>query len=127
LTGGEECFFEVVASAGVRTTTSRSERFNVRRKPREAYILMPSNGSILVKSQSINFLGGGFSPDFGTPEFTEVQWTSSLDGFIGSGYHVAHYDLSAGRHKITLSVPDGLGGEASAIIFVTVRGEAEAA
>ena len=66
-------------------------------------------------------LGGGFSPDFETTDFDDVVWTSDRDGVIGTGYQVITHSLSAGRHRISIGFPDGLGGEASASVFVSFK------
>lgn len=84
LPGGNDCIFEVIASSGIRTSTARSERLDVARKPGAARILRPAPGSRFSHGEPVEFVGGAFSPDFGTSEFDEVLWTSNLDGVIGS-------------------------------------------
>jgi hypothetical protein len=120
LPGGERCLFEVVAYAGVRTVVAATDPFAVSQKPHKAHILSPESGATFKRGQTIVLLGGGFSPDFQTADFEDVVWTSNLDGVLGTGYEVTPNHLSVGRHRITLSLPDGLGGEASASVFVAV-------
>ena len=62
--------------------------------------------------------GGWFSPDFGITALNDVVWASNLDGVIG--YEVITHTLSVGRHRINLSLPGGLGGEAYAGMYIVV-------
>jgi hypothetical protein len=121
LPGGERCKFQVVASAGTRTALAETGTFSVPQKPRKVYILSPERDSTFRRGEPVVLLGGGFSPDFQTTDFEDVTWTSSIDGLMGVGYQVIVHTLSVGRHKITLSFPDGLGGEASGSIFVRIE------
>ena len=120
LAGGQRCKFQVCASAGVRTSVSETSAFAIARKPRVAYMLAPAPGTVFRLGTAIRFLGGGFSPDFGTSGFEDVVWASDRDGVIGTGYELLVHTLSAGRHRISLTLPDGLGDEASAASFITV-------
>ncbi len=122
LPGGEECMFQVVASSGVRTAVANTKPFAVPRKPRKGYILSPEKSGVTFRQgEEVVFLGGGFSPNFATTDFEDVVWTSDRDGVIGTGYQVITHLLSAGRHRISIGFPDGLGGEASASVFVTIK------
>jgi hypothetical protein len=121
LPGGERCVFQVVASSGIRTATATSEPIEVPLKPRRAEILAPADGTTVAQGDALELLGGGFSPDFETAEAEDVVWTSSRDGALGIGYQVVTEHLSPGRHRIALTVPDGLDGEARASVAVTVH------
>ena len=91
-------------------------------KPRKAYILSPDKSqTIYAKGQDVVLLGGGFSPDFESSDFDDVVWTSDRDGLIGTGYQVITNSLSSGRHRIQISLPDGLDGEALTSVFITIK------
>jgi hypothetical protein len=123
LPGGDRCKFQVVASSGIRTVTADSEYFSTAEKPRQAHILSPKPGVRFKQGELVVLQGGGFSPDFGMTDFDDVLWTSNRDGAIGVGYEVVTHTLSAGRHRITLTVPDGLGGEATTAASIEVAAE----
>jgi len=125
LPGGEECAFQVVASSGIRTVVTPTEFFAVPQKPRKAMILSPSADAIFTQGEQVVLRGIGFSPDFETAEFRDMVWNSNLEGVIGIGYEVITQALSVGRHRITLSIPDGLGEVASSGVFIEIepRGE----
>jgi hypothetical protein len=121
LPGGDDCRFQVVASRGIRTTVTESDPFAVPVKPVQAQVLDPRPDAVYREGEAVVLRGGGFSPDHETTRFDEVSWSSSVDGHLGVGYEHAVTTLSPGRHRITLSVPDGLGGEATSAVFIEVR------
>jgi hypothetical protein len=121
LPGGERCQFQVLASAGFRTATVESEPFSRPVLPRRALLVSPAAGEAFESSAAVALLGAGHSPDFGTPPPDEIIWTSNRDGFLGAGYELTLTDLSVGPHRISVSVPDGLGGEAVANVSIRVK------
>lgn len=121
LPGGDHCLFEVIATAGIRSATSRTKPEKIARKPRKAYILTPADKSTTIRQgEEIEFVGGGFSPEAGTTDFDEVTWYSDKDGLLGKGYQVFTNALSKGVHTVSLRFPNGLGKEASGSVSVTV-------
>jgi hypothetical protein len=121
LAGGEKCFFQVGASSGIRTRLAKTEAFTLPVKAASAHILLPVPNASFEVGEPVVLRGGGFSPDFGTTPFDNVLWSSRVDGHLGNGYEHVVSSLSCGRHRITLSVPDGLGGEATADVSIDVR------
>jgi hypothetical protein len=121
LPGGERCILQVVASAGIRTTTVETEPFAVEVKPRRAYIVSPDPDAFFREGDSVVLGGLGFSPDFGTATFEETVWTSNIAGFIGSGFEVITHTLARGVHMVRLGVADGLGGETSAQVQINIE------
>lgn len=120
LPGGEQAVLQVLASSGIRTAEATTHPLSVPRKPRNAYILSPEPGMRIMEGEPLVLQGGGFSPDFETSEFDEVLW--ACDGEkVGVGYEVVANRLEPGRHRVTLSVPDGIGAEAVASVTVTVE------
>src|SRR5215208_703168 len=120
LPGGERCLFQVVASGGIRTAVAETDPFAVPWEPRQAYILSPKPEAAFVEGEPVTLVGEGASSDFETTNIEDMVWTSSKDGHLGIGYEVITHTLSAGRHKIMLTVPDGLGGESSTSVFFEV-------
>jgi hypothetical protein len=120
LPGGDRCRFEVIASGGGQSASARSEPFGVPRKPRRAFLLAPRDGTTVAAGRPLLLRGGAFSPDAGTVAFDEVMWTSSRDGFLGTGYELSPRLSSVGHHEISLEFTDGLGGRGSAVVAVEV-------
>ena len=120
LPGGERCRFEVIVSSGLASSAVRSDAFEVPVKPRVAHLLSPRDGEEFAAGTPIHFAGGGHSPDHGMCDSDDVVWTSSLQGVLGTGHQFDRMDLRPGRHRITLSVPDGAHGEATASMTIRV-------
>jgi hypothetical protein len=111
---------QVLASAGFRTGVATSESFIVPRKPRKPSIISPSHGETFSQGDSVHLFGFAHSPE-GLAEAEDLIWSSSTNGFLGSGPEVIVHMLSIGRHRITLRTVDGYGSEASAEVTVTVQ------
>lgn len=121
LPGGPRCRVQVVAAAAIRTATAESEPFEVETQARKAYLVNPREPVTVTLGEMVTLQGDGFSPDQGMAPFTDVRWSSSQDGNLGIGYELATSNLSVGFHIITLSVPDGAGGLATATAQVTIE------
>jgi hypothetical protein len=52
---------------------------------------------------------------------SQMQWSSNLDGELGVGYDLTA-PLSAGRHQLTVTAPDGIGGTLSERAIIIVGG-----
>ena len=87
--------------------------------PSEVTIAAPSNGAGFEAGGSVTFSGIATDPEDGTLT-ANLEWRSSLDGFLGSGGSVTRTDLADGAHTITASVRDSTGQTRSARIRITV-------
>lgn len=121
LPGGEKCLFEVTAASGLSAVSAYSEPFEVRRKPRQVYIVSPQDGEVFYHGEPVTFAGGAYSPDFGVSSAEETRWESSIDGYLGSGHFFSVDSLSPGQHRISIQLRDGLHGEASAAVYIEVK------
>jgi hypothetical protein len=121
LRGGDHCIAQVVASAGLRTTVAQIEPFAVPIKPRKPYLLAPKPDAEFEVGVPITLLGGGYSPDFGVTSFESVIWhCESLEYHHRGHRHIIH-GLPEGRHRVTLSIDDGMGQEISQSVEILVR------
>jgi hypothetical protein len=120
LPGGEDCRARVVVSAGVRTAVAEIISFAVPIKPVHARIVAPVDGDQINSGDQLRLHGVGFSPDFGTTRSEDLVWTSTRDGLLGAGFETFIPNLSAGRHQIELTIPDGMGGKSVASVSVEV-------
>jgi len=114
LPGGNDCRFKVLVSTILRSASSETNSFQVETKARKAMISPIKNDSREIGTQfNIELAGCAHSPD-GCAEEEELQWFSSLDGYLGSGSHLMANNLKAGEHVISLVAPDGKNGETRA-------------
>ena len=103
--------------------TSDPITINVINQPPIAQIMYPSDGSTFYTSQKINLQGFGFDPE---DDNLLLKWVSDIDGFLGYGGNVwfpSVWDtpLTAGTHKITLTVEDVLGETSTDTITIYVN------
>ncbi len=85
-------------------------------------IVQPSQGALFMAGDLIDFEGSADDPDEGDLS-SDLTWTSSLDGAIGSGGSFSAV-LSEGAHVILASVTDidGNVGQAAVNLVVTPAG-----
>jgi len=119
LPGGDHCVLQVLCVADMRAGVAMSEPFRVPLKPNTVEILTPHNGDVFEPGQPVPLFGFTHS-SVGSSDPDGLNWSSSIDGFLGSGAQVVAHALTPGRHGITLSSEDGLGGEISTSIYVKV-------
>jgi hypothetical protein len=118
LPGGERCRFRAIGTAELQSATADTDPFELPRAPRRVFIDAPPDTcgipagpvalAALVDTRGL----GPIAPQ-------EIRWASSLDGDLGSGYLLTAY-LNEGRHEVSVTAPDGVGGmlEERAIIVV---------
>ena len=98
-------------------------------QPPTAAISAPANNTSVVQGTSISFAGTGTDPEDGALSGTSLQWTSSINGSIGSGTSFSITTLSVGTHTITLTATDSKGatGTATRTVIVTAPNQAPTA
>ena len=118
---GASCRFRVVASDGVNTGVAESDSFTVLRKPPDARIAFPATDTAFPQLGQLVWLQGYvFDPDDGYLDDNVVSWASDVDGFLGNGSDLPVYDLSEGRHEITMTATDSDGNVAADSIVIAV-------
>ena len=95
--------------------------------PPTATITAPPSGSTYIDNDTISFEGGATDPEDGLLGGTDIAWTSSLDGALGTGSPLATSALGVGSHSITLTATDDDGATGSDTITVTVNPPGNAA
>ena len=88
-------------------------------QPPEVAIALPADGADYLALESVLFSGSATDAEDGNLSGA-LQWTSSLDGAIGSAATVDTTALSVGTHMITAAVTDsgGLTGESSVTLDI---------
>ncbi|MFN8594591.1 MAG: VCBS repeat-containing protein [Anaerolineae bacterium] len=107
LPGTTQGKFRVWVSDGVNTAFAETTgTFNVANKAPEITSVSPISGSTYVVSQTIIFEASTFDPEDGPLADSQLQWSSDLDGALGTGTQLALDTLSIGTHTITLTATD---------------------
>lgn len=106
--GGERCVFRAIGTAELQSATADTPPFDLPRTPRRLYLDVPS-GDCPIAAGSVALAATLDCRGLGSVLPTDIHWSSNLDGELGFGYVLAP-ELSAGRHELTATAPDGLGG-----------------
>jgi hypothetical protein len=118
--GGDHCVFRAIGTAELQSVTADTQPFRLPLTPRRLYLDVPSDQcgiaagpvplAAMVDTRGLGVIG---------PQ--EIRWSSSLDGELGLGYALT-VDLSEGRHELTATAPDGLGGVLTERAIIIVGG-----
>lgn len=84
-----------------------------------ATIDAPLNYENFLYDDNITFIGSGYDSKDGSLDDTSLNWTSDVDGWLGTG-SVIYNNLSLGKHIITLSVNDSDGHISTSQVIVSV-------
>ncbi len=123
--GGNTSLVRVVASDGFNTGQDESDAvFTVVDKPPTAKILQPQNGSQFNMNHVILLRGKGFDADDLTLKAAAFNWTSNLDGYLGSGSTLTTM-LTPGTHQVTLTISDSKGNSANDTVTIIVTMDIE--
>jgi YD repeat-containing protein len=87
--------------------------------PPTVSIVAPADGSTHLQGDNITFTGTATDAEDGDLSAT-IQWTSSLDGSLGSGASISTTTLSVGSHVITASATDSNSEVADDTINISV-------
>jgi hypothetical protein len=105
---------KLLATDGGNTVAVVSSTFNVPIRPAHAFVWSPRDGS-MVSGNWVTFHGRGYYLEEDKEETTLLEWTSSLDGPLGTG-PVLQRSLSPGRHVITLAAGGGARRGTAAVV-----------
>lgn len=88
--------------------------------PPTVTITSPANGTSFDAGTSISFAGSASDAEDGDLS-SDISWTSSINGAIGTGSSFSTSTLSTGSHTITAEVADAGGATSSDAITLTVN------
>jgi len=94
-------------------------------QPLKITILAPANNSLFVQGDQIAFKALGFDPLDGILTGSAINWTSSIDGFIGSGESFSNSTLSTGVHQITAEATNSGGRSVTDSVGIELIGRAD--
>jgi hypothetical protein len=120
LPGGASARARVTVTDGLNTTSVLSEAFFVPGKPPVPEIVSPDFVGILVRGQRLVLVGTASDLEEGVLPPEALEWTSSLDGFLGTGRRVDASALSVGVHFVTLEARDASGEDAVDVTTIFV-------
>ena len=113
--------FRVLVTDGVHTSSDDSDGvFTVPNRVPSAKILEPNGPVTIARGQTLSLEGDAYDVDTGTLFDEQVQWSSSIDGVLGSGVSLSISTLTVGTHTISFRADDGEGGVTTTTVEVTV-------
>lgn len=120
LSGGQVSF-RVVVSDGFNTTSDISDASITlgNHKP-QPYIISPTSSMISISGKRFIFEGNVYDLEDTVLSGNNVSWTSSIDGFLGTGETIEVDNLSVGQHVITFSATDSQGAVGSTQSQLTI-------
>jgi hypothetical protein len=103
---GGSALLRVVASYGFLTAQDTSAALTVPLHAPSAQMLNPAEGQVFYPTQQVSLQGTAYDLEDGTLGDSAFAWSSSLDGFLGSGANLNTAELSTGTQVITMTVTD---------------------
>ncbi|MEE8476622.1 MAG: PKD domain-containing protein, partial [Myxococcota bacterium] len=87
--------------------------------PPSVSIASPTNGASFAQGESILFSGSASDVEDGDLS-ASLSWSSSVDGFLGTGANASLATLSVGSHFILAEAVDSEGAQGSASVTISV-------
>ena len=114
----------VTVSDGTRSATAESPVFTVALKPPEVFIHSPADGDGSDGFDSLILDSTAYDPEDGSLDASAIQWSSDIDGNLGSGglVVITTDDLTAGSHVLAATATDSSGVTGSATVSVIGTG-----
>lgn len=122
--GSTKALFRVYATDGVNTGVDTSDAvFTVRSKAPKALIISPATGDTFTSADTVTFTGTASDMEDGSLSGSSLQWTSNLQGALGSGKSISA-NLKPGTHVITLTATDSSSATGTASVTLVVSAAA---
>ncbi|MCA9424004.1 MAG: hypothetical protein KC994_02960, partial [Candidatus Omnitrophica bacterium] len=122
--GGTDTRFRVVATDGINVGFDETDApIAIPNKEPIALIANPKDGDHFSPGGLILFQGSGTDLEDGALPGSSLEWSSDLQGALGSGNILPATGLDPGLHVITLTVTDSNGQTGEAHVFITINSE----
>lgn len=112
-------YFAVTAFTVDNVESDFSTEISASIQPAELNLLSPADGSFSAPGATIQFTASAIDTD-GSDISAATEWSSDLDGILGTGSSLAVSTLSPGTHNITASVTDSSGQIQEKSILITI-------
>jgi hypothetical protein len=89
--------------------------------PGPVTIIEPASGLEIYENITINFTGSCSDPDIPYGDELTFNWSSNLQGLLGSDEKLLDIELVVGIHQITLNVTDTSGSYSTTSITITIK------
>jgi hypothetical protein len=113
----------VVVSDGFLSGQDTSGTLDVPLHAPSVQIVSPTPGQVFYPTQQVDLQGSAYDLEDGTLGDAAFQWSSDIDGVLGTGASLSTAELSTGTHVITLQATDSNGMSSQAQVTITVTQE----
>jgi hypothetical protein len=120
---GGSAMLRVVASDGLLSGQDTSGAFSVPLHAPTVQIQLPSPNQVFYPTQQVVLQGSAYDLEDGTLGDAAFEWSSSIDGVLGTGASLSTSELSTGSHVLTLKVTDSDGTSTTAQRSIAVTKE----
>ena len=123
LANSDNALFRVMASDGFNVAIDDSAAsFSVANNVPLVDIAGPVSGDFFTGVQGVALTGSALDTEDGLLEDSQLQWSSNIDGALGSGevLDVTAADLTEGEHTISLTATDNDGGIGTATVDISI-------
>ncbi len=111
----------LIATDGLNTTTVQTVGLSVGGgSPPLTYMLTPDDGTDHLFGATVVLHASAWDLEDGVLDGASVEWSSNIDGFLGSGRLLMVQTLSIGVHTITVTATDGDGMSSAESALITV-------
>lgn len=121
LSGTDEAAIRVIASDGFNSTVSESAIFTVTTKAPHIVVLSPISGTQYVRNDSFFLTASTYDLEDGSLDAGQIDWSSQIDGPLGSGDSILVKGLSVGVHHVSATVSDEDGNMSMAQIQIEIQ------
>lgn len=118
--GTDQGMLRVLVSDGFNVSQDETGPFSVPPKAPLVWILGPTEDSAVQPDWPLSLQATGYDPEDKALADEAYNWTSNLDGALGTGERLVIHNLSPGWHTITVSASDSHGNSANDSVNVYV-------
>ena len=121
MAGGSDVRFRIVATDGVLTGVDETDAaITIPNQSPQVTILNPLNGGFYPPGSLVVLQGFATDMEDGTLPDEALQWSSDVQGGLGTGPSLALNELQSGKHVITLSAADSYGIVSNASVTINI-------
>ncbi len=120
---GGTLIFKIIATDGFLTGETVTGSYTIPLHAPEVQVDKPTDNAVFFPAQTVNLQASAFDMEDGTLGDSAFQWTSSINGDLGTGANLSTAELSAGQHTITVTVTDSDNMSTQAARTITIGDE----
>lgn len=123
LKGTDSGLIRIIASDGFKTAVDYSDAtFSVGNNPPDAFVLAPNTDDTFTGDEVLILEATALDMEDGQLPGTQLQWSSDINGSLGTGEVVLLNtgSLSEGRHVISVSTEDSMGSNDIASVNINI-------